>query len=140
MGGRGSGGGRSGGGGGSSISSKDIISNSAINNYGINNRAFVSEIQDKLKGMSDTQINNQYHATKKLVNKALNEYKQERNKLEKINKEFDKTKEGTPQYYKKMREMDQQIKRVQIAQQYSNMRHQAHYLVINERSNVRKLD
>lgn len=137
MGGRGSGGGRSGGGGRSASSSNDLLDKNIINNYGIDNRSFIGDIQAKLKNMTDAQIDNQYKETKKMAQKAKTEYNRERKRMEKIGKEFDKTQEGTAPYYKKMKEMEQQIKNVQIAQQNANMRHHAHYLVVNEKFNVR---
>lgn len=135
MGGRGSGGGRLGGGGGGS--SQILLPNETINKYSIDNRGFVSDIKNKLSNMSDLQLNMQYYATKKQLQKANKDLKTEQSKLEKIMKEFDKTQEGTKEYRQKMKEMDTQINNVQIARQWAGLREQTHYLVVNEKFNVR---
>ena len=64
MGGRGSGGGRSGGGGGAR-NSQDLLPNETINKYANNNRGFISDIQSKLKTMSDTQLEQHFTNTEK---------------------------------------------------------------------------
>ena len=135
MGGRGSGGGKSGG--GSKSNSQDLLPNETINKFSINNSGFINDINSKLKNMSDFQLEQQYSITEKAMNKAKTEYKKERDKLQKINTEFDNTSEGQKEYYQKMKEMDNQIKKVQIAQQNANMREQVHFLVVNEKFNVR---
>ncbi|MCD8024660.1 MAG: hypothetical protein LUE64_03920 [Candidatus Gastranaerophilales bacterium] len=138
MGGRGSGGGRSSGGGGSSSNlSSELLTNETINKYANNNSGFISDIQEKLKTMSDSQLNKQYTLTRKEVKKATSKLREEERKLEQIGNEFENTKEGSKDYYNKMRAMNTQIRNVQIAREYANMNEQAHYIVVNERNNVR---
>ena len=136
MGGRGSGGGRSGGGGGAR-NSQDLLPNETINKYANNNRGFISDIQSKLKTMSDTQLEQHFTNTEKEMKKATKKLKVEQNKLNKINKEFDKTTQGSKEYRQKMKEMDAQIKNVQIAKEWANIREQTHCIVVNEKFNVR---
>lgn len=136
MGGRGSGGGRSGGGGGAR-NSQDLLPNETINKYANNNRGFISDIQSKLKTMSDTQLEQHFTNTEKEMKKATKKLKVEQNKLNKINKEFDKTTQGSKEYRQKMKEMDAQIKNVQIAKEWANIREQTHFIVVNEKFNVR---
>lgn len=137
MGGRGSGGGRSGGGGGAKSNSQDLLPNSTINKYAINNRGFISDIQNKLKTMSDLQLDQQFASTEKELKKATKKLKEEQNKLNKINKEFDKTIQGSKEYRQKMQEMDKQIKNVQIAREWVGIREQTHFIVVNEKFNIR---
>ena len=136
MGGRGSGGGRSGGGGGAR-NSQDLLPNETINKYANNNRGFISDIQSKLKTMSDTQLEQHFTNTEKEMKKATKKLKVEQNKLNKINKEFDKTTQGSKEYRQKMKEMDAQIKNVQIAKEWANIREQTHFIVVSEKFNVR---
>lgn len=137
MGGRGSGGGRSGGGGGGARTSQELLPNATINKYSIDNRGFIKDIQDKLKPMSDLQLDQQFKSTEREMKKASKQLKQEQSKLNAINKEFDKTTQGSKEYHQKMREMNEQIKNVQIAKEWAGIREQTHFIVVNEKFNVR---
>ena len=140
MGGRGSGGGRSGGGGGSAsrgTTSQELLTNETINQYATNNRGFIRDIQSKLKSMSDTQLNQQFEITEREMKRSAKKLKQEQNKLKKLNKKFEQTTQGSKEYHQKMKEMNTQINNVEIAKQWAGIRGQAHYIVVNERNNVR---
>lgn len=139
MGGRGSGGGRGGGGGaaGKTNSDMNLLSDETIGKFSINNFGFINDIKTKLSNMSDFQLDQQYSVTKKQLKKAEKEYRKERDKFNVKRQEFDKTTEGTKEYSQKMKEMDSQLRNLQLSQQWLNMREQAHYIVVNEKFNVR---
>lgn len=137
MGGRGSGGGRSGGGGGNTRNSQELLPNKTINKYSIDNRGFIKDIQDKLKPMSDLQLDQQFKNTEREIKKASKQLKQEQSKLNKINKEFNKITQGSKEYHQKMKEMNEQIKNVQIAKEWVAIREQTHFIVVNEKFNIR---
>ena len=107
------------------------------NKYGINDRGFIKDIQDKLKSMSDSQIEQQFKSTEREMKKASKQLKYEQSKLNKINKEFDKTTQGSKAYHQKIKEMNNQIKNVQVAKEWAGLKEQAYFIVVNEKFNVR---